>query len=1285
MNFKSALFRTALFSAVFFFVSSFSKAQTYSPWSYYTFESSANALTDSMAHGNLDPNYYGCNYSIAANPSNTGVGKYLTFPTVSGMMAASNAVIDTAFTFECLFRPGFEFSGTQLFSSSTGYVSARIGYPYISFTTSHKNASNVTVNDEFLVSFDGVGKKSYGYYIDGNWHHFVFRINVKTGVKQIWIDGELPTGFSNSIAPGTFPAAVSNIIYINTLTTPLQVHGDLDEVAIYRYDLHPNMIYKHYQNFVAHQHYSFSYTSTPPPTAASVTAGIDINDFPPGHPTPTVNAVNQVRNFPAPRYKPGNTLIPNVPVWNFYFLGGLFQSGITNQQAIWNQLDIQRQLISNFNYPVTIGMSISDYLRYDDTTDFPGACLKLANQNPTVPAVAYSYWGNINPTNAGKYANQTYINCGCLPTNSYLKNSSSQYIDLNGNVTTSKILSPDAPTDSIKLDGITNRFYLQQLTNRMTRPLNFLFENGEMLPYYLPNNAGLSQDASVVTDKNTTGLDWYTYNGNRFAKFVKAYRDEFITLPALANTKFAYYQIDGHDTYHQKYSEMRTINTQINGMNYATGDIYPRYPWNWRNFYSAWHGWQWVIESRYNEIAAGDKLFSPFISPGWDNNEEINIRPGQWLGFTKALAMLGAEFFYPGYFVESTPYQKPENYVWQIAIPAYTQAVTSRYEDLLRNGSLMNGDIPQQTGVQNSPPGYMFNAGWGDFRKLIVARKHNTLAKYAITGTLQPNSNMIGSAELEGVAQINLDGQTLKFKVRRQGSTFIYDKTNVSEPVFYQLDGWHESTHPYRWTKDFIFEGELFDNANTNLQIKTSVPAGTTAGDYTNFTSYVAFNAATAAQYNFAVRATATTYYLWIRARSKDGSSTNMTITMDGANSNQINCITDTNWRWYRISSTTSSAISFTNLSVNNHALQITSSNAKLYVDQVVLTPLSTAIYTSTTTACGAIATITVNGNANICSGDSVKLSANTATSYLWSNGKTSQDVWAKTSGTYTVTVTGNGGTATSTPATITVSAKPTAVISANQQLQICTGGNITLTATGGNSYLWTGGQTTANRVTTNAGTFTVTVTNTSGCSSTKTAKVTTAVCDPGCQVPQGLITNNITKTGAKLNWTLLTGVYQYYYQLKNNATGVTTAGYIPQNTPNIVLTGLTASTSYTWKVRTYCTSNTKSAFSVSVNFTTPALREGEMNGIEAGQMEHILIYPNPATDIIHIIKNVDSAQDCLTQIFDVTGKLVYEKEFALTEENFEMSIDVASFVKGIYFVKCSTVNETSYEKLIIQ
>lgn len=64
---------------------------------------------------------------------------------------------------------------------------------------------------------------------------------------------------------------------------------------------------------------------------------------------------------------------------------------------------------------------------------------------------------------------------------------------------------------------------------------------------------------------------------------------------------------------------------------------------------------------------------------------------------------------------------------------------------------------------------------------------------------------------------------------------------------------------------------------------------------------------------------------------------------------------------------------------------------------------------------------ITASGPTTFCVGDSVILSANTASNYLWSNGATTQSITVYTSGTYSVSTDCGTSIASSSPVTVTV------------------------------------------------------------------------------------------------------------------------------------------------------------------------------------------------------------------------------------------------------------------------
>lgn len=131
--------------------------------------------------------------------------------------------------------------------------------------------------------------------------------------------------------------------------------------------------------------------------------------------------------------------------------------------------------------------------------------------------------------------------------------------------------------------------------------------------------------------------------------------------------------------------------------------------------------------------------------------------------------------------------------------------------------------------------------------------------------------------------------------------------------------------------------------------------------------------------------------------------------------------------------------------------------------------------------------------SATICSGDSAFLSASGGTSYLWSNGQNSASIQVTLPGTYLVTASNTFGCTTVGIATVTAHAKPTPIIT---ESLICTSAYPTLTASGGNSYHWNTGDTAFRINTLSIGFYSLTATNTYGCSAT------TSVTDTGHVVP---------------------------------------------------------------------------------------------------------------------------------------------------------------------------------------
>lgn len=1084
------------------------------PTNYFTFDGTA-PMKDSLSTSTLNTTMYNSMYTVD-NAISGSVGKSLKLDQSARTIVAPRFTPDSAMVIEFLFKPALYFNTTQFINRKDNAFIIKMGYPFIQFNTNIVSSTGATINNNLNVDLEGIGRKTYGYYTDGNWHHLVFRYNAATGLKQIWVDGQCPDGFSVVTPVGGFnkntASPTNNDVFINTNTSYYKFLGNIDEIALYNKDIPTNNIYKHYLDFQDQKHYSFNATNIAVPVATAVTGSVDINDFAPGHPSYTVSAVDQLKGFPLPRYKKNHTLSPNFNWLGLRYLSGEFQPGVNMQSAISNSIEIQKQLAKNFNYYLLVSCNTSTSTQYNDTAKFHGAWVKLANANPQWKTSAISFWAQLSPQAFGYSSNTGYIENKNLPSEYYLRNSAGQFLSLTGTINGNKYWSPAAPIDSFVFDGLTQREQIRRLASALNRPLDFICENGEVIPK--PGTTAMSADPSVVIDKTISGIsDWETYLGRKKTLLSNNYRDQFMSLPQLANASFAEYQVCGHPTAHHKYTETRLINTTPSGKHLATPDFYPRWPNNWLTGTSAWNGWQDIIAGRHYEIQAGDNLYSPFISAGWNEDEERNIRPGQWLGLLKCMSMLGAEYYFAGFFNEASSYNapnpppaKPEGYVWQAVIPSYAQAVSSRYEDILRNGDLLPGDVPNSY-TNPTAPGYSFEAG--DARKLVVVRKSKTQDIYAITGTIQPNSNMAGNTEIESDAVISLNGVKLQFKIRRQGSTYIYDNTNPSAPVFYQLDEWHESAHPFRWSKDFTLESELSDNLPASVSIKTDKASGSVAGDFRNATSYITFsNSSNPVLFQFEPR-TASNYYFWIRARSKNGNSAGVNVSFDSQNAKTIGCISDTTWKWYSIDGCSQLPISFTNVSAAEHSLLITATGLNVEVDKIFLTTNSSLQLNSNQQTCSsALATIATSGPTGFCPGGNVTLTASTGTGYLWSNGQTTKSITTSVGGNYSVTVTNNGCTSTSTPVSVVQFTSPSPVVTNQGSLNLCPGDSVILNATTATSYMWSNGETTASINVNNAGNYTVTVTDLNGCTGKSSSIQVTMNAVPNAEItPSGVIT----------------------------------------------------------------------------------------------------------------------------------------------------------------------------------
>ncbi len=143
--------------------------------------------------------------------------------------------------------------------------------------------------------------------------------------------------------------------------------------------------------------------------------------------------------------------------------------------------------------------------------------------------------------------------------------------------------------------------------------------------------------------------------------------------------------------------------------------------------------------------------------------------------------------------------------------------------------------------------------------------------------------------------------------------------------------------------------------------------------------------------------------------------------------------------------------------------------------------------------------TITYTGSLRFCQGDSIQLSSSAPTGNIWSTGETSQSIWARIGGEYTVRAfNGSCSSSLSSIISVTVDPAPVPVITvSNGLLNICSDGNDSLTFNSSiftaSAFIWSHGVTTRDpsiRIG-QSGTYTLRSVSANGCTSAASAPVT--------------------------------------------------------------------------------------------------------------------------------------------------------------------------------------------------
>lgn len=661
---------------------------------------------------------------------------------------------------------------------------------------------------------------------------------------------------------------------------------------------------------------------------------------------------------------------------------------------------------ANANNPIAIS-SPSSYGTFDPDLTV------LANLSPltaTHPTNLFGLNGLFNQNNPSDPERTPHVSHGTggvatnFPPNSeiYMQVDASPGVNNGPLIANQRRLSPASPyfEDMARYDGRLVGLNLLPYFTNLTRPIDLITDNNEAVAPNLANLwwGNVLNDADCVVDASslgyTLGVSPNTWGNKQYVgqfrqRLTDNYHEgisEIAELYGFDEVKYTGYSVwhnytsSGQVLFNWEFAKLGW--DQIEGNYYSTPYCYHKSPSNWMvhaNGASENKGLHQLLYSRKMEIADGDKFNSPFVwsgiepATGGANQqyyEDNQMNPAMYLGMLKTLSAAGSEFFYSFHY--SSNDNSSDYWVWKFAIPSYAQGIISRYEsEFFLGGSVLDGNAYYSSG--NDPnsqatTSFNFEASSGvptnTLGTVTLIRKNDDLEKFMISTFRADNDNCYNDDALEIDENIYLEGsgftgEELKIKTRAQGSVYIYDRSGPNA-IFYQLDGWHEDSHPFWWSRNFAIEAELFDNSTTGIFERKSEGIVYTPGltDLTNVTTYLQFQENQsnivnptniqaayddAAHYNFQPRpyddGSVSGYDLSVRAYKhnqggKDVPNMNtIMVFLDGTYLGDIVVNVQNTWTWFNFSS----LINAPALDYKGYELSLVPRDKNIYIDKINL------------------------------------------------------------------------------------------------------------------------------------------------------------------------------------------------------------------------------------------------------------------------------------------------------------------------------------------------------------
>jgi hypothetical protein len=163
----------------------------------------------------------------------------------------------------------------------------------------------------------------------------------------------------------------------------------------------------------------------------------------------------------------------------------------------------------------------------------------------------------------------------------------------------------------------------------------------------------------------------------------------------------------------------------------------------------------------------------------------------------------------------------------------------------------------------------------------------------------------------------------------------------------------------------------------------------------------------------------------------------------------------------------------------------------------------------------------------------------------------------------------------------------------------------------------------------------------------------------PPCLEPTALAAGSITINSADLSWTENNSATEWQIQYGLAGFSIGTGTILDVSSNPYSLGGLTDDTNYDFYVRSVCGPADTSAWSVVETFTTVL----DDAGFGDNERKRVLVYPNPANEVLYIDLQGDKAFGNLI-ITDLTGRQVFSYELTGSKE----AISITNLSNGGYF-----------------